>query len=560
MKRFLLTLCALNLALGATAADRVALVIGNNTYRELPERMQLTSPGFDAADVASALQKLGYTLVNDGPITDASSESISTATERFAALARNAEAAVFYFSGHGIQVGEDNYLLPSDTPKLTGLSMLKNRAVLLRDSVMVALEEAGAKTKVIILDCCRDNPFSAQLETALAQVGKSIRTKSVGEITGYGPGFYLAFATSPGSTAADGNGARNSPFTAAMLRTLPDSAAKDIDFYFRDVKALLPDDQVSWTNHSIKGSFSLAPGGGMASVSPPTTRAPADPFAAVGKNTPFQNSIGMAFVPAGTPGVLFSVWETRVRDFEAFVEETGHDAINENNFGTKALTLEKTADGSVGWEQKGGSWRDPRFPASQTAEHPVVCISYLDAEAFCAWLTKKERAIGKIPPNASYRLPSDSEWSRACGPGEFPWGDHFPPRTTDGNYCGQEAMVGVYQGLTNDLVNAGFKDAAARTGQVGMFTDNRFGLCDMGGNVWEWCSTWFTADLNDSQTKKALPALANDKGGQTFRVLRGASWSVIFRVLMRSSCRGFGHPLDRDDYNGFRCVLAMAGG
>jgi len=262
-------LLSLLLPFSALAAERVALVIGNNAYDQLSPSMQLTSPKNDAADVAAALQSLGYRLVNDGPIMDASRDAITTATEKFALAARDAEAAVFYFSGHGIQVGDDQYLLASDTPKLTGLSTLNNRAILLRNSVMVALEEANAKTKVVILDCCRDNPFSAQLEQALAQVGKSLRTKSVGEITGYGPGFYLAFATSPGQTAADGNGARNSPFTAAMLEALPTGAAKDIDFYFRDVKAKLPRDQVSWTNHSLSISFSLAPGGGGADLLTP---------------------------------------------------------------------------------------------------------------------------------------------------------------------------------------------------------------------------------------------------------------------------------------------------
>jgi len=239
------------------AAQRVALVIGNNAYRDLAPSMQLTSPVADATDVAAALKALGYVIITGQALTDASRDVITTATEKFAAESKGAEAAVFFYSGHGVQVGEDNYLLPTDTPKLTGMSMLKNRGVLLRDSIMVGLEEADVKTKVIILDCCRDNPFSAQLEAALSGIGKSVKTKSVGQITGYGPGFYLAFATSPGTTASDGNGQRNSPFTAAMLNAIPKSASKDIDFFFRDVKGKLGADQVSWTNHSLTDSFSL---------------------------------------------------------------------------------------------------------------------------------------------------------------------------------------------------------------------------------------------------------------------------------------------------------------
>ncbi len=562
MKPIPLLLTLLLLALTAlNAAPRVALVIGNNAYRDLSPSMQLTSPVNDAQDVAAALQRLGYTVVGGAAITDATREQLTAATEQFATAARGAEAAVFYFSGHGIQVGEDNYLLPSDTPKLTGLSMLKNRAVLLRDSVMVALEEAGAASKVIILDCCRDNPFSAQLETALSQVGKSVKTKSVGEISGYGPGFYLAFATSPGSTAADGNGARNSPFTAAMLKALPGGAGKDIDFFFRDVKALLPDDQVSWTNHSIKGSFALVPGAAAPSVpmTPVPVAPPAavvDPLAGVSKEKPHQNSLGMAFVPAGTPGVLFSVWETRVKDFEAFVEDSGHDAISENAYGLPAFTLESGAE----WKQAGGSWRDPRFPAKQSGEHPVVCVSYLDAEAFCAWLTKKERASGKIPATASYRLPTDAEWSRACGGSEYPWGETYPPKSADGNYAGAEAMVGALSGRSGELSKAGFRDGAARTSAVGMFKENRFGLYDMGGNVFEWCSTWYEASMNEADVLKEFPGLKNDEGGQTYRVLRGASWDGVTESDLRSSFRGFGDPRYRDVGSGFRCVLVVAGG
>jgi formylglycine-generating enzyme required for sulfatase activity len=300
--------------------------------------------------------------------------------------------------------------------------------------------------------------------------------------------------------------------------------------------------------------------------SSPAAPAPAvNSLLGVSKEAPYQNSLGMAFVPAGTPGVLFSVWETRVRDFEAFVEDSGHDAIGDNSFGTPAYTLEKTADGKdAEWAQKGGSWQNPRFPSKQTGEHPVVCVSNLDAEAFCAWLTKKDRASGKIPATASYRLPSDAEWSRACGSSVFPGGGSYPPKSSDGNYCGKEAMVGAFEGFSegfsNELVEAGYRDSAARTAAVGMFGENRFGLYDMGGNVFEWCSTWYTADLNDAETLKAMPVLKNDRGGQTYRVLRGSSWYGFDRVNLRSSARYIAPPTIRNDHYGFRCVLVVAGG
>ncbi|HSJ02995.1 MAG TPA: caspase family protein, partial [Verrucomicrobium sp.] len=245
-----------------SAAERVALVIGNNDYSELSESRQLTSAVNDAKDVAAALKALGYTVVSGDAIANADRNTIITATETFASRAKNADAAVFYFSGHGIQVGEDNFLMPSDTPRLTGYSVLKNRSIHLREVVMVALEEAQVKTKVIILDCCRDNPFTAQLDQALGQIGKSLRTKGgLGEISGYGPGFFLAFATSPGTIADDGNGKRNSPFTDALLTHLKTSAGDDITPLFRRVKATVRDhsgvDQVPWTNDSLLESFAF---------------------------------------------------------------------------------------------------------------------------------------------------------------------------------------------------------------------------------------------------------------------------------------------------------------
>jgi uncharacterized caspase-like protein len=239
------------------AGQRVALVVGCSKYINLPSSMQLVSPAADSADVAAALKAMGYEIVGGGRSKTRPARS-SPPQPSGLPVQRGAEAAVFYYSGHGIQVGEDNYLLPVDTPKITGISQLKNRAVQLRDSFMVALEEAKVPTKVVVWDCCRDNPFASQLEAVMAQVGKSIKTKSVGEITGYGPGFYLAFATSPGQAALDGNGRRNSPFTTAFLRTLETSSGKDIDLFFLDVKKVMPADQVSWTNSSLTDEFALA--------------------------------------------------------------------------------------------------------------------------------------------------------------------------------------------------------------------------------------------------------------------------------------------------------------
>ena len=104
----------------------------------------------------------------------------------------------------------------------------------------------------------------------------------------------------------------------------------------------------------------------------------------------FVNSLGMVFRPVPGTEVQFCIWETRVKDYKAYAEaNTGVD----NN------------------------WKRPirNSPFTQTDMHPVVRVNWNDAQAFCAWLTKKELAAGKLKAGQRYRLPTDAEWSVAVG-------------------------------------------------------------------------------------------------------------------------------------------------
>ena len=199
-----------------------------------------------------------------------------------------------------------------------------------------------------------------------------------------------------------------------------------------------------------------------------------------------------------------------------------------------------TQDGGKGYQAfvaaTGRGWKKPDFEQGPT--HPAVNVSWADAKAYCAWLTEKERHTGALTPNQEYRLPTDLEWSVAVGlekePGStpeerdkkikaYPWGGakHQPPRGT-GNY-GPQLKV-------DDFDN---------TSPVGSFAANRFGLYDMGGNVWQWCE-----DFYDNQ--------------QLTRVLRGSSWFVSGGNLV-SSARHRRNPLQCFDTEGFRCVLSNGG-
>ena len=222
------------------------------------------------------------------------------------------------------------------------------------------------------------------------------------------------------------------------------------------------------------------------------------------------NSLGMKFVAVPGTAAWFSIWDTRVQDYQAFATATGR------------------------------AWEKPYFTQGPT--HPVVNLSWEDAKAFCVWLTGRERAAGTLAANQEYRLPTDAEWSAGVGLGEevgrtpaersdkikdhYPWGTSFPPPKGAGNYD---------QSLKVD----DFKN----TSPVGSFAANRLGLFDMGGNVWQWCEDEYFAPGEGG----------NNKGA---RVLRGASRGDSSEGYLRSSGRSKRLPAFRYFNLGFRVVVA----
>lgn len=254
------------------------------------------------------------------------------------------------------------------------------------------------------------------------------------------------------------------------------------------------------------------------------------------KDHPFVNSLGMRFVPVPIPGgkpVLFCTWKTRVKDFDAFVAEAHYDATRD----MYSLSPMGRGDHNV------ANWKAPGF--SQTELNPVCGISYLDAVAFCAWLSKKEAK--------HYRLPTDHEWSCAVGIGEkekeadgprgnhlkiqgvYPWGTQWPPPRGVGNYAGEECH-GLPILPKDFAVIRGCRDGFVFTSPVGSFEPNPLGLFDLGGNLWEWCADWMDPDHRN-------------------RVLRGGSWGDDLPVCLLASFRRHELPEERGIIYGFRVVL-----
>lgn len=255
----------------------------------------------------------------------------------------------------------------------------------------------------------------------------------------------------------------------------------------------------------------------------------------------WQNGFGMRFAPIPGLNVLFSVWETRVQDFERFATETNYNA------GDGMITV--AADG---WKQRGGDWRHPGF--RQEPSHPAVGINWETANSFCAWLTTRDQRASILGPRQRYRLPTDREWSRAAGlPDEtgatpqerngrvinvYPWGNQWPPPPGVGNFRGLESKIGEEPAKWSMI--PGYHDNFPRTAPVGSFRANPYGLYDMSGNVWEWCSDLFAP-------------------GHPSRTVRGGSWRNDKPSDLFSSKREDYAADSQDCITGFRCVLDLAG-
>jgi carboxyl-terminal processing protease len=217
----LLTLTAL--VAPALAEKRVALIIGNGAYQNAP---RLPNPGNDAQDVAAALRRVGFETILGLDLDRAGMDDHAV---RFARAARDADIAIFYYSGHAVQFNGVNYLAPVDA-KLTDEADLRRLARV--DDVVADLQQAK-NLRILVLDSCRDNPLAEDLKRSIGRTRALPLTRGLAKIDS--PlGMIVAYATQAGRTAEDGTG-RNSPFTAAFLRHI--EAPEEIGTVFRRVSA-----------------------------------------------------------------------------------------------------------------------------------------------------------------------------------------------------------------------------------------------------------------------------------------------------------------------------------
>src|SRR4051794_28096417 len=211
----------------AFAERKVALVVGNSQYKN--PGLVLSNPKNDAEDVANVLRSLDFEVVF---AQDAGKRDFDVAMTKFARLATNADAALFYYAGHALQYQGRNYLLPVDGEVEDEIS-LRYQLVLL-DDVRAAVERADG-VKIVILDACRNNPIADTINRKMAGASRGIEpTRGLARID-RALGMVVAYSTAADDVAADGSG-RNSPFTAALLKRLKEPGV-EIGSMFRRIAA-----------------------------------------------------------------------------------------------------------------------------------------------------------------------------------------------------------------------------------------------------------------------------------------------------------------------------------
>jgi len=298
-----LTAILLSCVAAGAQEQRVALVIGNGRYQH---NASLVNPPNDAADMAAALKKDGFTVTL---LTDASRKDMEQAVRAFGNSLKNPDAVgMFYYSGHGAQTEGENYLIPVDADIQEADELAYNAVD--AESILAKMRSAGNKINIVVMDACRDNPFpgsSRSAEKGLAVVKVKV------------PESVIVYATDPGSTASDGTG-RNSPFTKAFLENM-DAPGQDITEMMKRVTSRVQTDtdgkQTPWVSTNLTKDFTFRSASGSTVVS--SVQPAAAPTISVTRlygslvvttateGTLYLDGKAMADVPAGAKAKLDSV-------------------------------------------------------------------------------------------------------------------------------------------------------------------------------------------------------------------------------------------------------------
>jgi len=531
---------------------RVALVIGNAAYPSAPLRNPCNDAKAFAAKLGEVNPAFHVTLR-----LDVSRDDMEDALETFEGQLVDADTALLFFAGHGLQVKGVNFLMPVDA-EIRQETHLRRRAFALNE-ILDIMGRRVRSSSLVFLDACRDNPFARSLLAGFSDVerGGSLTHSGLAEIRA-DAGSFIAFATAPDNVALDGSG-DNSPFTTALVEHLatPNTSISDVMIAVRqDVWKATNKRQMPWDQSSLHERFIFhsppptlperdpAPGGiGDTDTAEPRD-SPASPepgpleiaiggsgqkrtlMPGSGKTQWFidrEHSPEMIVVPAAIPSPIeiarkvgsestygprrpFAVsrFPITVDQFSRFIADSNYD-MPPGLWVFEGIISRR-------WRNRSRlSYRDPGFP--QDGTHPVVGVNWFDALAYAAWLTKTT--------TFPYRLLTEFEWRYSVGQ----WTEKSAKRYAEWS------EVDIVQG----------------TVPVDSFEAGPWGIYRQSGRVWEWCSDHW------QQAPPELPAPPGnfDEGVRLLRELR-AGILHYSQDNLAEACKRWGAPIHRVSICGLR--------
>ncbi len=595
------------LAYSQTSGPRYALVIGNGNYAELSK---LRNPANDAADMAKALKALGFKEVK--LLVDADLPTMEDAVDRLGAELSQAADSVgfFFYAGHGVQSGGINYLIPADAHIPTD-AYLKTKA-LPAQVVMETLQGSRNALNIVVLDACRDNPFSW---------GRSA-SRGLSVVASQPTGSIVAYATSAGSVAQDGTG-RNGVFTAELLKQIGTPGLEIKDVFNRTGKAVsqaTAGKQVPAIYNQFFDSAYLAGSspGGLPAEQGATAAAPA----AAAPSFTVSRSYGSLVVDAATAGELY-LDGAKLGDLPAGAKAT----MTNIEAGDRSVEI-RYADGKI--EKRGATVSEGRitnvsFGYKKAAAQPATALNverpgpgfvlvpggtftmgspptepgrYADEEQHQVTLSPFAISVYDLTFDeydeycaaTKARRPDDEGWGRGSSPvinvswfdavsycnwrskkeGKTPaykisgkdvacnWGanGYRLPTEAEWEYAakgGPEASAratnAMFAGSADPGEVAWYSDNSGnRTHPVGEKAPNGLGLYDMAGNVWQWCWDWHGNYTSATQADPRGPSHGMN------RIYRGGSW-ILSPESLRSAMRGNNGPDFWNNRSGFRIVF-----